>query len=545
MDENTEGTVKKALINKALVKKNKLIFFALNLVCVLPYIVRHYSHLGAGIAAGILLWMFILTVVQSDVDTPVSRNLPVLGCFDVFILLGLSFQELRIRFAPGGLSLFLGHVGDRRCSLLLLAGLVLCVLPFKAALAVWLKGLGRTAVGASVLLFFWSDGQLPEPTFMDGAKAFFAFYLLCAVVWYAMCVTSYTVDQGVLRRNNRLSWLLLGVFCTLCLAETSLVQEMIAPVQEWLLAVPGASLAWWKAVLAAVVLTGCAIAAYDYDYEYMGADSLMLGSLGGGVLLLRVLLSNYFAFSWLVFLTFLVGVFLCLQNEMQQETTLRLSSPAYLVAQTAALLLAVYLLKRGLWILTVLLGIYGLVFYTTFFGKMETPRRQLFRWLVTLSCPAALALGYIWQTRFVPEACLLLAVIYGVLALAIILLLHPHPGGRTSPEGYQMVVCALMVLLCLMTATRYGAKAHITFLPENGTVHIELEARGRDNEIALAVYQWNDLAGKPLSNEARLTAGETEIPIKGEQLTIVVTDTHGARTTVTDWYPGWMLETKK
>ena len=66
-------------------------------------------------------------------------------------------------------------------------------------------------------------------------------------------------------------------------------------------------------------------------------------------------------------------------------------------------------------------------------------------------------------------------------------------------------------------------------------------SRGGDNEIALAAYYWSDLTGEPLGEEVPLSSGETEIPIQGERLTIVATDTHGARTTVTDWYPGWML----
>lgn len=540
MAENTEGTAKRVLTDKTLAKKNKVVFFVLNLVCILPYIVKHYSHLGAGIAACILLLMFFLTVLRSDADIPAGRNLPLLGFLDVCILLGLSFQELKIRFDLDGLSRAFGQTEGKQCIWLLLAGLVLCVLPVGASLAVWLKGLGRTAIGASILLLLWSNGQLPEPLFADGAKAFLVFYLLCALAWYAMCVASYTVDQGVLRRNNWLSWLLLAVFCVLCLAETALVQEAMVPIRNWLLAMPGASLAWWKAVLAMAVLTGCAIAAYDYDYGHMGPDSLVLSALGGGILLLRVLLSSYFAFSWMVLLVFLAGAFRCLQNEMKQIKTLRLSSPVYLIAQTVVLLLAVCLLRRGLWVLTVLFIVYGMVFYATF-GKMKTPSRQLCRWLVTLSCPAVLALGYIWQMRFIPESCLLLAAIYGVFAFVIILLLWPHPSGQASPDGYKLVVCIAMVLLCLVTATRYGARARIAFRPEEGTVHVELEARGRDNEIASAMYHWSGIIGEPLSEEVPLSAGETEIPIQGEKLTIVVTDTHGSRTTITDWYPSWML----
>ena len=543
MPENTEGTAKRTLSSKALAMKNKLIFFALNLVCVLPHVAKRYSHWGAGIAAGMLLVLFFLTVLRPGANTPASRNLPFFGLIDAGILLGLFFQDLKLRFTMDNMSSILALAESRpRCIWLVPVGVVLCVLPFKGILAVWMKGLGRTAIGASLLLLLGSDGRLPKPTFfVNGGEAFFFFYLLCAVAWYTLCAVSYAVDEDVQRRDYRLSWLLLGVFCTLCLTETSLVWEMLGPVQMWLLAVPSVGLAWWKAVFAMVVLIGCAVAAYDFDYACMGEDSLVLGTLGGGILLLRVLLSSYFVFSWLVIPVFLVGAFHCLQNEVEQEKTLRLSSPAYLIAQTAALLLAVCLLKRGLWVVATLLVVYGLVFYTVH-GKMGTPRRQLCRWLETLSCPVALALGYIWQARFILSSCFLLAAVYGVLAFVIILLLWPHPSGQSCPDGYKLLVCGAMALLCLMTATRYGAKARIAFQPEDGMARIELEARGKDNEIVEAAYHWSGLDGEPRSGEIPLSAGETEIPIGGEKLTVVVTDAHGARTTFTDWYPGWMLE---
>lgn len=537
MPENTEGTAQNFLADKVLVKKNKLLFFALNLVCILPYLIKHYSHLEAGLAACFLLMLFILTVLQPHAATPAGKNLPLFGFFDVCILLGMSTRELLDRFTLDDLPHILARAEGRQCLLLLPVGLVLCVLPFRSSLAVWLKGLGRTAIGAFPLLLIWSNGKLLGISFADGGKGFFVFYLLCAAIWYTLCAVSYTVTPGALRRNNWLSWLLLLVFWALCLTETSLVWERILPIRDWLLAIP--SLAWWKTILAVAVLIGCAIAAYAYADSLMGPDSLVLGALGGGILLLRVLLSNYFAFSWLVLLVFLAGALRCLQNEMRHTKTLRLSTPVYLAAQTAALLLTAFLLKRGLWVLLVLLVVYGLIFYAIH-GKMETLPRQRCRWLVTLSCPAVLALGYIWQTRFIPAVCLLLAAAYGVLAFVILLLLWPHPSERRSPDRYKWMVCGAMALLCLMTATRYGVKAHITFQPERGTAHIELAARGGDNEIALAAYYWSDLTGEPLGEEVPLSSGETEIPIQGERLTIVATDTHGARTTVTDWYPGWM-----
>ena len=69
MPENTEGTAKRTLSSKALAMKNKLIFFALNLVCVLPHVAKRYSHWGAGIAAGMLL-----VLKKKNASPPFTKN---------------------------------------------------------------------------------------------------------------------------------------------------------------------------------------------------------------------------------------------------------------------------------------------------------------------------------------------------------------------------------------------------------------------------------------------------------------------------------------
>ena len=146
MPENTEGTAQNFLADKVLVKKNKLLFFALNLVCILPYLIKHYSHLEAGLAACFLLMLFILTVLQPHAATPAGKNLPLFGFFDVCILLGMSTRELLDRFTLDDLPHILARAEGRQCLLLLPVGLVLCVLPFRSSLAVWLKGLGLSLI---------------------------------------------------------------------------------------------------------------------------------------------------------------------------------------------------------------------------------------------------------------------------------------------------------------------------------------------------------------------------------------------------------------
>lgn len=520
-------------------KKNKIIFFVLNLFLMVPYIIKHYSLWGAAGTGVILLLAFLWTVLGTDGCA--VRNVPLLLFCDVCVVLILSYQMLYECFATNHIpAIFESLAKKPLCILLMLTGAVLGFVPFKNALVIWGKGLGKTLLGAGLFVLIWGGGiSWRGPLFQNkSVHASFCLYLLCALLWWAFCAASYYAVPDSFRRNNWLSWLLLAVFFTLCLTETSLVQTFITTRWEWLLTVPNAVLPWWKAVLTVSVLAGCAIAAYDYDRDCMGADSLLLGTLAGGVLLLRVLLSRYFAFSWGIALAFLAGSLRCAYNEGKHMRTIRLTSTKYMIGQTAVLLLATEFFKRGLWILVCILCVYGLIFYATA-GKPAAKKRQIVYWLIALSCPATLAVGYIWRMRFLLESCVMVAVSYVVLALVLVVLHWPHPDKRGSSNIYKWIVCGFMTLLCVLSVFRYGTKVRITF--DANKALVVLEARGDENRVQSAVYQWSSAVGEHIGRDGRLSAGETRIPIEGEKVTIVVTDAFGATTTVTDWYPHWLL----
>lgn len=525
---------------EALLKRNKIVLFALNGVLVLPCAIRHFSPAGAGVTLLLLLLAFFLTVVRSDAGLPAVRGLPVLGVFDVLILLALSYKEL-LFFLPESSEFISARLYFTDYDWLLALGVLLCLLPFREKLALWSKGLGWVVIGGYLTLRLWCSDFLPSGQIEPGLKASILFLLLCVLAWFSVCAVSRTVDENTLSRDRWLSRLLLTIYLVLGLAEPALLQQFFSRMYQWFLTASEVGFAWWKALLAAGVLTGCAVASYDLRNKRMGPDSLVLAGLSGFVLLVRVLMSRYFICGWIIPLVFLAGSLLCLKNEGKQAKTLQLSSPAYLAAQTAVLLAAVLLLKRGVWITVLCMAVYALVF-TALAGKMVTSRRQLWLWLIRLSCPAVLAAGTVWHLRFLPASLWLIAAAFAVLALVVILLHWPNPTGMVCPDGLKWMVFGAMVLLCLLVSLRFGSKVEVAFQPDSETAHIELEARGRDNKIVSAKCSWSRFTGEALSGEQTLQSGGMDIPIQGEKLTIVVTDAFGTTTTVTDWYLRWLWQ---
>lgn len=543
MPETMEATAQINFGMHVRLKRNKLIFFALNLLLVIPWALKRYSPWGWAGAAVILLLMFLFTVHIPDADYAASRSLPFIGFFDVCIWAVLSWQRLVEQFSLDNAAAIFERLEVNPCFILMLAMLVLGIFLQNGPRGLWAGGLGRAAAGAFFILLLCSDCMLPRPSFYSGTQGFFVLYLLCSVGWLFLCAAAYYTDPQTQPVSNCLTWLLLAALLILCVTETSLIQPLASAVWEWLLDVPSAGLAWWKVLLAAVVLTGASVAAYDYDGRKMGPDSLVLGILAGGVLLLRILISRYFAFHWVLFLTFLTGSLRCLYNECRQAKTLRFTSSVYLTVQLAVLVLAAQMLKTGLWLLVILLCVYGLVFYATV-GKTAAPGYRLFHWLTVLSCPAVLAVGYIWQRCFVKESCIFVLVMYAVFAFAILILSWRHPDQRICPDVYKWILCGFMTVLCLIAATRHGTRVQVTFHKEDCTAVIALEAQGKGNTVASASIRWGRLIGEGSGEERVLSAAETTVPIEDEKLTIVVTDAYGSTTTVTDWYPRWLLEQK-
>lgn len=539
MATNDEEKSKITLADMALFKRSKLIFFVLNLALVIPYVVKHYSQWGLAGAIAIMIIAFYVIIIKPSIDAPASKDLPLLLFFDICVYLVMSYQALVDNFRIEYLEYINGNMKEE-CFTLLIIGLAISLFTPKRLSLVWIKSLGKIIAGAAVIMQFWSNGDIFEPIFYRGGDAFLAFYLMCSIAWYTFCIISCYVEPTSFKRNNRLSNILLLAFVVLCTAENQITQEFINGVKDIILAIPSINFAWWKVILSGVVLVGCAIVAYDYVNDTMGADSLVLVFIASAIVLLKVLMCNYFSFSWCVFLIFLVSSIRCLHNEQRQAKTLRLESPVYLAVQFAVLLGVIHLIKAGIWINVIVLSVYTLIFYNTA-GKTKNEKHELRFWITILSAPVAYSIAYIWQMRFAMETVIMILLAFAVAGGVMIILSWPHPDKLKVPKGYKMLVCLFLILLCWISMGRYGAQVDVSFEDNTNTALVEIEAKGKDNGVETVRYYWSDISGEMVGSEKTMSTKGAEIPILGEKLTVVVTDLNGVVTTKIEWYPDWLL----
>ena len=525
--ETTERTVK----GFASTKRNRLVFFALNLALVVQFVIHNYSPWGLGGAFAIMLLSYYLLVMKPQVVATAARDIPLQLFLNICLYLVVSYRSLIDNFG-------FESIGDRlenlkgMCGVLLLAGLVVDIFTHR----LWLQFIGKTVAGASIILVIWANGKIFEPTWKDGGETLLTVYLLVAVVWFVFCGISCHVDSGTYTRNDWLSNILLILFVLFCITENGLAQTFIPRAKLYLLSMSTAALAWWKVILSVVVLAGGAIVTFDYQNDTMGADALVLCFAASALIILKVLLANYFAFNWVVFLVFLIGCIGCINNEVRCKKTLRLAALDYAAVQLVAILASIWLLKAGLWINLVIAAAYTLVFYETA-EKRNSGKYKLCHWLTILSAPAVYAVAYIWHMRFSLDTVIMLALMYAVFAGVMIILHWPHPDKLMVPRGYKVAVCAMMVLLCLIAVGRFGAKVNVEF--DDKAAVIEIGARGKNNSIRSAEYRWSTITGETIDMAAIDNSG-SRIPVLGEILTITATDSHGIVTTKTEWYPSWL-----
>ena len=541
MSVNSEEKAKNSVVASAILRRNKLIYFVLNLALIIPYVVKHYSHWGLAIAVGIMLWAFFVIVVKPSVDTPASKDLPALLFFDVCVVLGMVYERLYDSFDSEFILLEkVVENFNEQCLYLLLTGIAVSVFTSNKQSMVWLKCAGKIAAGAAIIMQLWSNGEVLEPSYVDGGEAFLIYCLLWGIVWTIACVLACYAHPESSKNAKRLGTVLLLAWYVLNVTEKPIVDDLVLYIKPFLIALPQNVFAWWKVILSAIVLFGCAVVAYDYDNDRMTVDSIVLAFIASAVVLIKVLLENYFSYNWIIFIVFVVSSMKCLQNELRQSKTLRLTSQVYLLVQFISVLISIKLIKNGLWINAVVICLYTLVFYTTY-GKTKTEKSRLRHWLLVLSAPAVYAAAYVWQKCFALDTIIMILLTYVVFAGVIIILSWPHPNNRIVPPGFKMLPCLFIVLFCLISMSRYGAKVDIEFNNDTDNAIVAIEARGKENQIKSVVYYWSDNKGEIIGSERTMSVEGSNISVKGEKLTVIVTDINGVITTETEWYPNWLL----
>lgn len=540
-NRNTEAELTLHIILGETVKENKIVLFLINCLLMLPFIIRNHSIIGIVSSLAILLILFFILFKSSEI-IPASAYLPIIIVADVCCYVGVRFELLKLCFDMDALSYFFQGMGSP-CIFLLMIGCALFFVGRTKQTLTWLSGIGGTAIGTAIILHGWSNCDFAALKFYSNGDTLLAILVLSTLLW-TILIQFIGMTVPIKRdANNWIGIFLLVGFLVFCIIEQSYTSVMLPKWKIMILNWPHTLFSWWRVILATMVLLIGTFLLYTMngdDGNGLSVDTYALILIALSVFSIKFLMINFFSYNWMCFLIMIVGTLWCMKNDYLERPTLQLNSIMYLSAQFIAFLFTIILLKKGLWINVIVTIVFGAVFYTQYVKKKRTSDINS-HWVMILLCIVAEAAAWMCKYRFCIEgfSMIVMVLIVAITAMSIINLRHPN--SMKAPDSIRITICVCLAILCLLTMNKFGAKISTKFDSETLKATIEIQPRGKKNEVKSACYYWRDKNGKESSKEVILKNNGETIAIQDEVLTIITIDVNGVQTTSNYWYPHWLL----
>lgn len=514
----------------------------------IPIIVRNYTLIGLGTSAVLLLISAYIIIIKSNSNIPAGAYYTTLVFFDFYIYMGLQYKILKSGFALENLPhIFNTFIENHLCLYLLIFGGIVGFIGLTKHKVTWFTGIGAAAIGSAIILNIWSNSNVKDLQFVAGGDALLATFLLSVLVWTVFLEISVRIVPEKRTTNIWFGVILLASIIMLCTTDYEFIQSVIVNnLSSKILALPTTAFAWWKVILSCVVLIGCSIAMYDNKHKenQVGVDSFLMIVSAIFVFAIKLLMENYFVYNAFLMLFLIVATFRCLHNELLNKKTCRLNTVTFLIVETVTFILALYMLKAGYWINTIVTITFVIIFYSQY-ERMKSSETKNFLWIVIISCLIAETLAWQWKIRFSVEGVIIMATVYVMSVVTILIVNYPHPNKIIPHKNIKIFLCVCVALLCLASIrTTMKAKADVS--TDNEVVTISVEAKGKQNNIESISYGWTDYRGRTIGDKQTLIESGQEIPVLSDVLKIIATDSKGYRAIYYYWFPSWLytFETK-
>ena len=527
-------------------KETKIGLFIANFLLMLPYVIKNHTNIGLITTLVVLVLLFVI-LYKSNNDVPGVVYIPLVILADIAIYIGLHFDVLKKTFNPKYYQyLYKGLEGTDIVLWLYVAGIALYVmgLLYGKNKNAWLTGAGCIVLLETAVIKLRSNADIKALSFEGYGASLFTWILVLGVVW--IVYSQYTAltmpkNKGYYRLTEII---IVAALLTLITAETKYFDGIWSGWASSLLELPHTMFAWWKVILATVVMViGAYIKVDDSGFGFR-VDSYALIIGAELVFSIKLMMCNYFPYCWVLLIALIIGTFKVMINDYSNnKQTLHLDAVSYMVIQYVVFIVIFFMLKKGLWINLIISIIWGMTFYNELFVKKKSANNQA-NWFLIMLCIATEVIAWIWQFRFSIETMLMIALIFSGVFITLWIISKKHPASVTAPDSIRWILCIGMIILCLLTMTKYGTKIKFKENQDsaNQNVSVALDARGKKNEISEAYYFWRDKYGRKTSKKIDLKGESSDIHIKDEILTVITTDSHGVRTTSYYWYPHWLIE---
>lgn len=260
------------------------------------------------------------------------------------------------------------------------------------------------------------------------------------------------------------------------------------------------------------------------------SSTLFMWGFGGLCLVLKCSQTFYFTYVWALVLLYGIIYYVLFQNIRNKNYENYKWYGVEIPVAAVSISLIMYLVNRGMWVLAIAAVISaGLIFLVKQEESLNI--RLMIAWFL-------MGAGAVLTLRKCADNLLAVLVIVLCGIICSVALNWPHPAGIKTGKRMKMIgVNVAVVLLLLIPCFRQGVSIKVENTAELGKVNITVEARGKDNEIQQAYYYWRDGKGQKVSENQSLTAGQQNLSMENECLTIVTVDKNGIETQRKVWFP--------
>lgn len=527
-------------------KESKLIYYLINLLLMLIFTIRYFSLRGLlGLVIGSAI-VFYLILMKTEARRNAASYLGAIIFWDVCVGLVIFSEILQENLQLQNLLTTWSQLNIQTI-IWICIGFVLAFISFQKDNFYWLSWIGAEIVGIAIIMQLWTDGNLFSPVFREGGEEILVLFMTGAGVWFLLSQLAIINDEYEKSINTRLGFVLLIASLFLLITEKDYIDIMIPEVIEFYRSIADKLLPWWKVIFYFVILI---IIAFYLNSLKQVLDSMVCYVVATGILLAKILMINYFCYNWLLFCVFAVislRYIKHLEEDREGDTgDVSIDTPIidiYIILQPIIGITVIMLFKWGLWMNVIFTILLGLLFYDYYMKKKDiTIKYDRNFWILILVGIAAEAMAWIWTLHFHIEKIVMVAIALFMAMCTMLVVNWKHPSKVWAPLRDKIAICILLGIICLFSVNKFGSKIKTGLDEEKQTITIEVEAKGKENQIDSVTCVWTDSFGKQVGEKITFKSEEKILSIQAEKLTIKSIDQNGVETVKFRWFPKWKIE---
>lgn len=522
-------------------KLNKSVLLLINLLFIGPHLLSNMSGtVSLPLAIGAYLFAIWRIVVKSPEARPACGHVAQVFFLDCCLAFIAQFESLQIAYDGDvfgeSLAYLLQQVTTNSNLLVLdVVSVVLFLFSGKLESRSWMKSAAGGLLGLAFLMPAWSDCNLLDLAYVNHGRAVLALYCIGVLLWIVMSEVSYAVTDPELRVQNR--WfgrtMLVALVIMLC-CEYSFCVYAAEGAAQWMLEFPTQTLTWVKSIALALILVAAGLPPYlkapgklpDSD-----PDTWFFWMAAASVIVFRVLLSSYFAWSWIVMVAYVgYGVYLFI-NDVTLRSYRGLGWARYCGVGVAVIFLSV-LMHHGL----ILPALTSIIVCAILYKERNKHFLTETRWEAVIGALGCMVLAWQISRRLsLGNVCILVAIV--AMSLATIRQMYRrHPSNQEPDVRLGLAVVACTVILLLL-ASRTVVSVRTEVVGNKATVEAHAKS-GRS--VSSMTYCWRDAFGRIVERGEERDGKRWTDTVRSEVLVVEALDSEGSASTYVYYFPPWL-----